>query len=96
MAMRERNKFGRTAANLEREVLKLGVDVRRLLKSGKEMSAQELKDLRKLLRKAAKTPKSASHHDRPESPPAPRPPLPPSPLTPRPPPGSQQGEQAPP
>ena len=44
MVMRKRNKFGRTAANLEREALKLGEDVRRLKKSGKEMSAQELKD----------------------------------------------------
>ena len=74
MAVKERNRFGRTAATLERKALKLGEDVRRLMKSGKEMSAQELKDLRKLLRKTAKTAKSASHRDRPESPPAPPPP----------------------
>ena len=99
MTVKERNRFGRTAATLEREALKLGEDVRRLMKSGKEMSAQELKDLRKLLRKTAKTAKSASHRDRPESPPAPPrppPPLPPPPPPPPPPPGSQQGEQAPP
>ena len=51
MAVKERNRFGRTAATLESEALKLGEDVRRLMKLGKEMSAQELKDLRKLLRK---------------------------------------------
>ena len=48
MAIRKRNRFGKTAAHLEREALKLGEDVRRLIKSGKEMSALELKDLRKL------------------------------------------------
>ena len=98
IAVKERNRFGRTEATLEREVLKLGEDVRGLMKSGKEMSVQELKDLRKLLRKTAKTTKSASHRDRPESPPAPppRPPLPPPPPPPPPPPGSQRGEQAPP
>ena len=95
MGMRERNRFGRMAAHLEREALKLGEDVRRLMKSGKEMSAQELKDLRKLLRKTAKTAKSASHHNHPESPPA-LPPPPPLPAPPLPPPGSQQGEQPPP
>ena len=79
MAVKERNRFGRTAATLEREALKLGEDVRRLMKSGKEMSAQELKDLRKLFRKTAKTAKSASHRDHPESPPAPLPPPPPQP-----------------
>ena len=77
MPVKERNRFGRTAATLEREALKLGEDVRRLMKSGKEMSAQELKDLRKLLRKTAKTAKSTSHRDRPESPPAPPRPPPP-------------------
>ena len=76
MAVKERNRFGRTAATLEREALKPGEDVRSLMNSGKEISAQELKDLRKLLRKIAKTAKSASHRDRPESPPAPPPPLP--------------------
>ena len=95
MTVKARNRFGRTAATLEREALKLGEDVRRLMKSGKELSAQEWKDLRKLLRKTAKTAKSASHCDRPESPPAPPPPPPPPPLPP-PPPDSQQGEQAPP
>ena len=49
MAVKERNRFGRTGATLEREALKLAEDVRRLMKLGKEMSAQELKDLRKLL-----------------------------------------------
>ena len=44
--MKERNRFGRTAATVEREALKLGEDVRRLMKSGKEMSVQELKDMR--------------------------------------------------
>ena len=90
MAVKERNSFERTAGTLEREALKLGEDVRRLMKSGtrKEMSTQELKDLRKLLRKTAKTAKSASHRDRPESPPVPPPPPPP-------PPGYQQGKQAP-
>ena len=97
MAVRERNRFGRTAATFERKVLKLGEDVRRLMKSGKEMSAQELKDSRKLLRKKAKTAKSASYRDRHESPPAlPPPPPPPPPPLPPPPPDSQQGEQAPP
>ena len=95
MAMREQNKFARTAANLEREVFKLGEDVRRLMKSGKEMSAPELKNWRKLLRKTAKTAKSASYHDHPESPPAPPPPPPSPPPPPPPPPGTQQGEQAP-
>ena len=51
MAVKERNRFGRTAATLEREVWNLGEDVRRLMKSGKEMSVPELKDLRKLLRR---------------------------------------------
>ena len=45
MARREQKRFGKTAAHLEREVLKQGEDVRRLMKSRKEMSAQELKDL---------------------------------------------------
>ena len=90
IAVKERNRFGRTAATLKREALKLGEDVRRLMKTGKEMSAQELKDLRKLLRKTAKTAKSTSLRDRPESPPPPPPPPPP------PTPGFQQGEQAPP
>ena len=66
MAVKERNRFGRTAATLEREALKLGEDVQRLMKLGKEMSAQELKDLRKLWRKTAKTAISASHRDRPK------------------------------
>ena len=71
------------------------------------MSAQELKDLRKLLRKTAKTTKSASHCDHPESPavllqPPPPPPPPGSeheevpPPPPPLPPGSQQAEVAPP
>ena len=38
MTVKERNRFGRTAATLEREALKLGDDVRRLMKSGKELS----------------------------------------------------------
>ena len=96
MAMRERNRFGNMAAHLDREALKLGEDVRRLMKSGKEMSAQELKDWRKLLRKTAKTPKSASHRDRPKSPPVLPPPPPPLPPPPPPPPGCQQGDQEPP
>ena len=85
MAVKERNRIGRRAATLEREALGQGEDVRKLMKSGKEMSAQELKDLRKLLRKTAKTAKSASHRDRPKSPPAlpPPPPPPPPPLPPR-------------
>ena len=66
MAMREWNRFRKTAAHLECEAFKLGEDMRRLMKSGKEMSAQELKDLRKLLRKTAKTAKSASHRDCPK------------------------------
>ena len=91
MAMRERNRFGKTAEHLEREALKLGEDVRRLMKSGKEMSAQELKYLRKLLRRTAKTANFASHGDCRESPPAPPPPrLPPPP--PPPPPEAQQGD----
>ena len=64
MAVKKRNWFGRTAVNLEREALKLGEDVRRLMKLGKKMSAQELKDLRKLLRKTVKTAKSAFHRNR--------------------------------
>ena len=63
MATRERNKFSRTVAHLEREALKLGEDVGKLMRSGKEMAAQELKDLRKLLKKTAKTAKSASHRE---------------------------------
>ena len=39
IAVKERNRFGTTAATLEREALKLGEDMRRLMKSGKEMSA---------------------------------------------------------
>ena len=39
MAVKERNRFGRRGATLEREALKRGEDVRRLMKSGKEMSA---------------------------------------------------------
>ena len=66
MALQERNRFSARARRLEREALRLGEDVQRMMKSGKEMSAQELKDLRKLLRKTAKTTKSASHRDRPE------------------------------
>ena len=41
IAVKERKRFRRMAANLEREALKLGEDVQRLMKSGKEMSAQE-------------------------------------------------------
>ena len=94
MVMREQNRFGKTVAHLEREALKLGEDVRRLMKSGKEMSAQELKDLRKLLRRTAKTAKSASHRESTESPPVLPPPPLPLPSPPRP--DSQQGEQPPP
>ena len=94
MATRERNRFGKTADHLEREALKLGEDGRRFMKSGKEMSLQELKDLRMLLRRTAKTAKSASHRDHPKSQPA-LPPTPPMPLPP--PPEHPQGqEQAPP
>ena len=95
MVMRHWTRFGTTAAHLEREALMLGEDVRRLMKSGNEMSAQELKDLRKLLRKTAKTAKSASHRNYPKSPPALPPPLLQTP-SPPPMPASQQGEQAPP
>ena len=106
-ALQERNKFGGRARRLEREALRLGEDVQRMMKWGKEMSAQELNNLRKLLRKTAKTAKSASHHDRPESPPVwPPPPLPPPrpgsehedvpPPPPPPTPGSQHKEVAPP
>ena len=90
-ALQERNRFSARARRLEREALRLGEDVQRMMKSGKEMSAQEWKDLRKLLRKTAKTAKSTSHRDRPESPPVP-PPLPPPP----PPPGSEHEEVPPP
>ena len=90
-ALQERNWFSTRARRLEREALRLGEDVQRMMKSGKEMSAQELKDLGKLLRKTAKTAKSASHRDRPESPPAPPPPPPPPP-----PPGSKHEEVPPP
>ena len=91
MAPEERNLFSARARRLEREALRQGEDVQRMMKLGKEMSAQELKDLRMLLRKTAKTAKSTSHHDRPESPPAP-PPSPPLP----PPPGSEHEEVPPP
>ena len=40
MAMREWYRFGKSAAHLERVGLNLGEDVRRLMKSGKEMSAR--------------------------------------------------------
>ena len=39
MLVKERNRFGRTAATLEREALKLGEDVRRLMKLGQVTSA---------------------------------------------------------
>ena len=91
LALQERNRFSARARLLERESLRLGEDVQKMMKSGKEMSAQELKDLRKLLRKTAKTAKSASHRDRPESPPALPPPLPPPPPL-----GSEPEEVAPP
>ena len=91
MELQERNRFSARARRLEREALRLGEDVQRMMKSGKEMSAQELKDLRKLLRKTAKTAKSASYRDRPESPPAPPPPPPPPP-----PPGSEHKDVPPP
>ena len=39
MAVKERNRFGRTAASLAREAWRLGEGVRKLMKSGKEMSA---------------------------------------------------------
>ena len=90
MVVKERNRFGRTAATLEREALKLGEDMRRLMKSGKVMSAQKLKDMRKLLRKIAKTAKSTSHRDGPKSPPAPPPPPPPPTPPPLPPPPGSQ------
>ena len=107
MALQERNRFSARARRLEREALRMEEDVQRMMKSGKEMSAQELKDLRKLLRKTVKTAKSASHRDRPESPPTPPPPPPPPPPPgseyeevppppPPPPPSSQQEEVAPP
>ena len=51
ITLQERNRFSARARRLEREVLRLGEDVQRMMKSGKEMSGQELKDLRKLLRK---------------------------------------------
>ena len=106
-ALQELNRFSARARRLEREALRLGEDMQRMIKPGKEMSAQELKDWRKLLRKTAKTAKSASHRDCPESPPAlpPPPPPPPQPGTqyeevppplPPPPPGSQQEEVPPP
>ena len=53
LALQERNRFSARARRLEREALRLGDDVQRMMKSGKEMSVQELKDLRKLLRKTA-------------------------------------------
>ena len=107
MSLQVRNRFSARARRLEREALRLGEDVQRMMKSGKEMSAQELKDLRKLLRKTAKAVKSASHRDCPESPPAllPPPPPPPPPGSeheavppplPPPPLGSEQEEVAPP
>ena len=68
MALEEQNRFSARARRLEREALRLAQDVQRMMKSGKEMSTQELKDLRKLLRKTAKTTKCASHRDSPESP----------------------------
>ena len=95
-AFRERSRFSGVARKLEREALALGEDVRKAMKTGKEMSAQELKDLRRLLRKTAKTAKSASHRDRPESPPAPPPPPPPPPPLPpdaqAPPPSPPEGQ----
>ena len=45
MEMREGNLFEKPAAHLERDALKLGDEVRRLMKSGKEFSVQEFKDL---------------------------------------------------
>ena len=89
-ALHEWDRFSARARRLEREALRLGEDVQRMMKSGKEMSAQELKDLRKLLRKTAKTAKSTSHRDRPESPPAP------PPLQPPPPPPESEYEEVPP
>ena len=89
-ALQERNRFSARARRLKRDALRLGEDVQKMMKSGKEMSVQELKYLRKLLRKTAKTAKSASHRDRPESPPTPPPPQPPPP-----PPGSEHEEVPP-
>ena len=91
MVLQERDRFSARARRLEREALRQGEDVQRMMKLGKEMSAQELKDLRKLLRKTAKTTKSASHRDRPESSSTPPPPMPPPP-----PPGSEYEEVPPP
>ena len=91
MALHKVNRFCARARRLEREALRLGEDVQKMMKSGKEMSAQELKDVRKLLKMTAKTAKSASHHDCPESPPAPPPPPPSPPL-----PGSEHEEVPPP
>ena len=45
MALQERNRFSARARRLEREALRLGEDVQRMMKLGKEMSAQELKNL---------------------------------------------------
>ena len=45
LALQERNRFSAWARRLEREALWLREDVQRMMKSGKEMSAQELKDL---------------------------------------------------
>ena len=56
-ALQVRNRLSARARRLERDALRLGEDVQQMIKLGKEMSAQELKDLRKLLRKTAKTAK---------------------------------------
>ena len=91
MALQQWNRFSARDRRLESEAFWLGEDLQRMMKSGKEMSMQELKDLRKLLRKTAKTAKYASHRDCPESPPAPAPPPPAPPL-----PGSEHEEVPPP
>ena len=44
IALQERNRFSARARRLEREALRLGEDVQRMMKSGKEMSAQELRN----------------------------------------------------
>ena len=49
MVVREQNRFGKMAAYLEREALKLGEDVQRLMKSGKEMSTVRLGQLFRML-----------------------------------------------
>ena len=82
-AVKERRRFRATAYKLEKKALSLGKEVRLARKTGKSLTAAELRSVQKLLKKTMKTAKSASTRGEPEE--QTTPPLPP-PL------GSLEGE----